>query len=68
VGFDDISPASLCTPALTTVRQPMEPMGSMAVHILLDAIEAVQEAKSLTAVHRKLTPELVVRETTGRVT
>jgi LacI family transcriptional regulator len=67
IGFDDISPASLCTPALTTVRQPMEPMGSMAVHILLDAIDAAQDSKSLPAVHRKLAPELVVRESTGRV-
>jgi LacI family transcriptional regulator len=64
IGFDDISPASLCTPALTTVRQPMEQMGTMSVHILLEALEAVQESKDFAAVHRRVTPELVVREST----
>ena len=27
VGFDDILPASVCTPGLTTIRQPLEEMG-----------------------------------------
>jgi LacI family transcriptional regulator len=67
IGFDDISPASLCTPALTTIRQPMEPMGSMAVHTLLDAIEAGQESRDFPALHRKLAPELVLRESTAHV-
>jgi LacI family transcriptional regulator, galactose operon repressor len=65
VGFDDTAPASICTPALTTVRQPMEGMGSMSVTILLDAIEAVQETRDFAAVHRKLQPELVARESTA---
>ena len=65
IGFDDTAPAGMCTPALTTVRQPMEAMGSLAVTILLDAIEAVQETRDLGAVHRKLQPELVVRESTA---
>jgi LacI family transcriptional regulator len=67
IGFDDISTASLCTPPLTTVRQPMEQMGSIAVHILLGALQAVQESKEFVAVHRKLAPELVVRESSSPV-
>ena len=65
IGFDDTAMAGICTPGLTTVRQPMESMGSMAVTTLLDAIEAVQETRDFRAVHRKLVPELVVRESTA---
>jgi LacI family transcriptional regulator len=65
VGFDDTAPANICTPALTTVRQPMEGMGSLAVTTLLDAIEAVQETRDFAAIHRKLQPELVARESTA---
>ncbi|PYX86330.1 MAG: LacI family transcriptional regulator, partial [Acidobacteria bacterium] len=36
IGFDDVAPAALYTPALTTVRQPMEAMGSLAVNIVMD--------------------------------
>jgi LacI family transcriptional regulator len=64
IGFDDTPPASLCTPPLTTVRQPMESMGSTAVGILLEAVDAVQKPRDFSAVHRKATPELVVREST----
>jgi len=65
IGFDDIAPASICTPPLTTVRQPMELMGSQAVHILLEGLRASQETRDWKAQHRKLAPELVVRESTG---
>jgi len=64
IGFDDISPASIATPALTTIRQPLEPMGTLAVQILLEALQAQQETKTFTAVHRKLSPQLVIREST----
>ncbi|HVO82736.1 MAG TPA: LacI family DNA-binding transcriptional regulator [Terriglobales bacterium] len=67
IGFDDVAPSSLCTPSLTTVRQPMEAMGAMAVTILLENISAAQEKRKLRAVHRKLTPELVIRESTTPV-
>jgi LacI family transcriptional regulator, galactose operon repressor len=67
IGFDDVAPSSLCTPTLTTVRQPMEAMGAMAVTIMLESISAVQEKRKSRAVHRKLTPELVIRESTTPV-
>ena len=67
VGFDDVPPASLCTPALTTVRQPMEAMGSTSVSILLEAIDAMQKTRDFSALHRKVAPELVVRESTRSV-
>lgn len=65
VGFDDVGPAALCTPALTTVRQPMETMGSIAVTIAMEGINAVLEKREVSAVHRKVAPELVVRESTA---
>ena len=64
IGFDDVAPASLCTPSLTTVRQPMEAMGSLAVSLVADGINSVLEKREVTAVHRKLAPELVVRDST----
>lgn len=67
IGFDDIMPAALCTPPLTTVRQPMEAMGGAAASIVLEGIKSVHEKRETTAVHRKVAPELVVRESTRQV-
>jgi LacI family transcriptional regulator len=67
VGFDDVAPSALYTPALTTVRQPMEAMGALAVSIVADGMNAVLEKRKLPAVHRKVAPELVVRESTRSV-
>jgi len=64
IGFDDVAAASLYTPALTTVRQPMEYMGTMAVGILLESINAGQENREFSAAHHRVAPELVVREST----
>ena len=64
VGFDDISIASAIEPALTTVRQPIERMGSMAVEVLLSVLEGSSEEEALA--HRIiLPPELVVRASCG---
>jgi LacI family transcriptional regulator len=64
IGFDDVAPAALYTPSLTTVRQPMEAMGSLAVSIVVDGINSVLEKREVSAVHKKVVPELVVREST----
>jgi LacI family transcriptional regulator len=64
VGFDDVAASNLCTPALTTIRQPMEAMGAMAASIVLEGINAMLEKRDLPAVHRKLAPELAVRDST----
>jgi LacI family transcriptional regulator, galactose operon repressor len=66
VGFDDVAQASLSAPALTTVRQPMEAMGSMSVGMMLDAIKAVDQKKSIPVLRRRIPAELVVRESTGK--
>ena len=67
IGFDDVSMAAIYTPSLTTVRQPMEAMGNSAVGIVVDGINAVLEKREIAATHRKVAPELVVRESTRGV-
>ncbi len=64
IGFDDIAASALYTPALTTVSQPLEEMGKLAVGIVADGINCVLEKKTVPALHRKLAPELVVRSST----
>jgi LacI family transcriptional regulator len=64
VGFDDVAASSLCTPALTTVRQPMESMGASAGGIVVESIQAALEKRKIKASHRKVAPEMVVREST----
>jgi len=64
IGFDDVAPAALYTPALTTVRQPMEGMGTMAADILVEGIDALLEKREAGVVHKRVAPELVIREST----
>jgi DNA-binding LacI/PurR family transcriptional regulator len=66
IGFDDIAQSRLQTPALSTLRQPLSDMGTLAVKIVSEGISAVQEKQKIVASHRKLAPELVVRESTAR--
>jgi len=64
VSFDDIPIASAIEPALTTVRQPIERMGSMAVEVLLSLVESSPEEEA--PVHRIVLPtELVIRTSCG---
>ncbi len=67
IGFDDISHSSFLTPALTTVRQPMAEMGKLAVNIVAESINTVEAQGRISAVHRKLVPQLTVRESTGKI-
>lgn len=64
VGFDDIPIASAIVPALTTVRQPIERMGSMAVEVLLGLLETSSGEES-PAQRIVLPTELVVRASCG---
>src|SRR5438874_13012934 len=67
IGFDDVAASNLYTPPLTTVRQPMEAMGSAAAEIVVEGIGAVLEKRQFAAIHRKMAPELAVRETTSNI-
>lgn len=46
IGFDDIYPSSLITPALTTVAQPKYEMGARAMKMLYDLMNNSNKAKT----------------------
>jgi DNA-binding LacI/PurR family transcriptional regulator len=62
VGFDDISPARIHCPSLTTVRQPLRELGREGVRTLL----ALRDGKP-TERKRVLETELVLRRSCGCV-
>jgi len=64
VGFDDIQSAAYNSPSLTTVRQPMIRMGTIAAQTLLDRLEGRTDFPAEIAI----APELVVRESTAKPT
>lgn len=61
VSFDDLPVASIVEPPLTTVRQPIERLGSTAVDILINLIEHGGESTQKVI----LPTELVVRASCG---
>jgi LacI family transcriptional regulator len=61
VGFDDIEPATLVTPALTTVHQPLSEIGRTAVNVLVRLLER----RAGETPHVELATRLVVRESTA---
>ena len=56
IGFDDVAPAALYSPALTTIRQPMEAMGAPAATIVVETINAGLEKKPPAPFTAKLRP------------
>lgn len=66
-GFDDVALSSLAAPSLTTVRQPMEAMGGLAVNIVMEGINAALEKREWKSVNQKMNPELVIRDSTRAV-
>jgi DNA-binding LacI/PurR family transcriptional regulator len=65
MGFDDIYAAAFHNPALTTIRQPLFEMGSLAARTLLDRLangDAADIPRTLS-----VEPELMVRQSTARV-
>jgi LacI family transcriptional regulator len=57
VGFDDLQVAAQVNPPLTSIRQPTERMGSLAMDTLLDVIQHPQEPTR----HIVLNTELIIR-------
>lgn len=59
VGYDDIAIASMTIPPLTTIKQPIEKMGQLAVKVLIDKIEkkevSIQNVLPVTIIERKTT-------------
>jgi LacI family transcriptional regulator len=61
VGFDDVESATIVTPALTTVRQPLAEMGRTAVSLL----NRLLERQRFETLHVELATRLVVRDSTA---
>ncbi|WP_194892930.1 LacI family DNA-binding transcriptional regulator [Catenulispora pinisilvae] len=62
-GFDDSEISQATAPMLTTVRQPLDELGRIAVTMLTRLLER----QALDALHLELATELVVRGSTGPV-
>lgn len=60
VGFDDIEEASFSGPTLTTVRQPLQEMGTTAARLAIE-----QLAGAAVEQHTVVTAPLVIRESCG---
>ena len=61
VGFDDIPAAGFHHPSLTTVRQPLQKMGEIAVEVLISRIEGQKDLPREISVQ----PEIVIRSSTA---
>jgi LacI family transcriptional regulator len=62
LGYDDIQSASFHMPSLTTIRQPLQQMGSAGAEALLRHLGGEHLPHVL-----RVEPELIVRESTGPV-
>lgn len=60
VGFDDMQSAAFHIPSLTTIRQPLHEMGTVAARILLQRIRSQASFPDVVPIH----PELIIREST----
>ncbi|MBS1805106.1 MAG: LacI family DNA-binding transcriptional regulator [Acidobacteria bacterium] len=66
VGFDDVLPAAVATPGITTVHQPLKEMGLLASEWTLQAINAREGQSHKPAQLYNASPELIVRMSTAR--
>ena len=64
MGFDDVLPAEVATPSMTTIRQPLTEMGREAAERVLQAIRRRPGKEEKARLH-KPSPELVVRMSTA---
>lgn len=65
LGFDDIYAAAFHNPALTTIRQPLFEMGSIAAKTLLARLS--KESSSEVPQEVSVEPTIIVRQSTARV-
>lgn len=61
VGFDDQPFAAATTPPLTTIRQPIQDLGTTAMQVLIDLLNGAQDSLSQII----LPAQLIVRDTCG---
>jgi LacI family transcriptional regulator len=64
IGFDDLPGSAFYNPPLTTVHQQLEAQGSLGAEIIGELIRASIEKRPIVAKHRRVSPKLMVREST----
>jgi LacI family transcriptional regulator len=64
VGFDDLPGSAYYNPPLTTVQQQLEMQGSLGAEIVEELIRASVEKRPVAAKHRKVSPKLIIRDST----
>jgi LacI family transcriptional regulator len=62
IGFDDMAEAAFFTPALTTIRQPLRELGTLAVKTLLEQVKGTDPRQFSQII--TLPTELIVRDST----
>lgn len=62
VSFDEIELFRFCSPAITSIAQPVSDIGEEAVNILLDTINAKQSG---LFIQKKLPVQIIIRESCG---
>jgi len=65
LGFDDVLPAAVSTPAITTIRQPLKEMGLQAAEWMLEAVQAREQGTGQLPKLHKAQPELICRMSTA---
>lgn len=63
-GFDDLAGSAFYNPPLTTVQQQLEMQGSLGAEIVEELIRACVEKRPFVAKHRKVSPKLMIRDST----
>jgi LacI family transcriptional regulator len=63
IGYDDIEFSKMVNPSLTTVNQRQRQFGKFG----MDLFEGVRQDKGLIK-SREVTPELIVRDSSGEIT
>jgi DNA-binding LacI/PurR family transcriptional regulator len=65
MGFDDVLPARVATPSISTIRQPLNEMGLKAAEHILHAVKIKSSATAEASLLVKASPELIVRSSTA---
>jgi DNA-binding LacI/PurR family transcriptional regulator len=65
VGFDDVLPAAVSTPGITTIHQPLKEMGVLASEWVLNAINAREQQLEIPVQLHNARPQLIVRMSTA---
>jgi LacI family transcriptional regulator len=64
VGFDDVPSSAFYNPPLTTIHQLLEMQGSLGAEMVEELLQAAAENRQVAPRRRKVSPKLVVRDST----